>query len=147
MEKLFKGAAATASQELGISLPADADTTTRSFAAWRATLGRDKDVASDARMMVPVFYDEERDKTKVWVFLGWQTTDVDVEYRVEPNVVAVESSQGTADPPAVFFAEDHCKFAVPVLAEVYVSRLLDRDEFRKHCDRHRTRDAILKNLR
>lgn len=34
-----------------------------------------------------------------------------------------------------------------VAAEVYVSRLLDRTEFRKHCDRHRTAKAILANLR
>ena len=27
------------------------------------------------------------------------------------------------------------------------SRLLDRDEFRRHCDRHRTREAILASLR
>jgi hypothetical protein len=32
------------------------------------------------------------------------------------------------------------------MAEVYVSRLLDRDEFRRHCDRHQTRNAILANL-
>jgi hypothetical protein len=37
--------------------------------------------------------------------------------------------------------------AEPVLAEVYVGRLLDRGEFRGHCDRHKTRDAILANLR
>jgi hypothetical protein len=33
------------------------------------------------------------------------------------------------------------------MAEVYVSQLLDRDEFRRHCDRFKTREAILANLR
>jgi hypothetical protein len=32
--------------------------------------------------------------------------------------------------------------AVPVMAEDYVGQLLDRDEFRRHCDR----EAILANL-
>ena len=51
-----------------------------------------------------------------------------------------------AGPPPVLFSGDRYEFAVPVLAEVYVTRLLDRDEFRRHCDRHKTRDAILANL-
>jgi hypothetical protein len=34
-----------------------------------------------------------------------------------------------------------------VTAEVYVTRLLDRGEFRRHCDTHRTRSAILAGLR
>jgi hypothetical protein len=33
-----------------------------------------------------------------------------------------------------------------VTAEVYVDRLLDRAEFRRHCDRYQTRSAILENL-
>jgi len=49
--------------------------------------------------------------------------------------------------PPVEFTADRYQFAVPVLAEVYVSRLLDRDEFRRHCDRFKTREAILANLR
>jgi hypothetical protein len=37
-------------------------------------LGSDRDVSRDARMMVPIFHDEQRKKTKVWAFLGWRTT-------------------------------------------------------------------------
>ena len=33
-----------------------------------------------------------------------------------------------------------------VVAETYVSRLLDRDEFRAHCDRYKTAARILENL-
>jgi hypothetical protein len=36
--------------------------------------------------------------------------------------------------------------ATPVFAELYVRRLLDRDEFRAVCDKHRTRQAILAAL-
>jgi hypothetical protein len=50
-------------------------------------------------------------------------------------------------PPVVRFQGARYQFAVPVTAEVYVSQLLDRDEFRRHCDRFKTRDAILANLR
>jgi hypothetical protein len=32
------------------------------------------------------------------------------------------------------------------MAEVYVSKVMDRDEFRRHCDQYQTCSAILANL-
>ena len=46
----------------------------------------------------------------------------------------------------MLFCGDHYELAVPVMAEAYVPRLLDRDEFRRHCDRFKTQDRILANL-
>ncbi len=150
IEGLFAGAAATAMREIGMRLPAGGEAAAGRFAAWRTQVRSDADVGRDARMMVPVFYDVQRRKTKVWTFLGWRTTTVDATYRVPPTVVGIERSAGRAPlpgkPPAVEFSGDRYEFAVPVMAEVYVTRLLDRDEFRRHCDRHRTRDTILANL-
>jgi hypothetical protein len=57
----------------------------------------------------------------------------------------------TVDRPLVRFPVDQHRrqplLATPVMAEVYVSHLLDRDEFRRHCDRYQTLDRILANLR
>jgi hypothetical protein len=168
MEKLLDGAADTARGELGVEAAGDEDAARR-FAEWRCSLGADQDVSRDCRMMVPVFFDVQRRKTKVWAFLGWRTVPVDVEYRKEPAVLGIERDRPPepeptdrftllkrkfrrqpeavpAGPPPVEFCGDRYEFAVPVMAEVYVSRLLDRDEFRRHCDRHGTRDAILANL-
>jgi hypothetical protein len=100
-------------------------------------------------MMVPVFYDELRKQTKVWGVLGWRTVAVDADYRLPPNVVAVEPLAGArplVEPPPVQFSSERYELAVPATAEVYVGRLLDRDEFRRHCDRFVTRAAILANL-
>ena len=36
--------------------------------------------------------------------------------------------------------------AYPVMAEVYVDRILDRTEFRALCDRYQTAEAILEHL-
>jgi hypothetical protein len=150
VEELFAGAAATAMRELGAGLPAGGEAAACRFSTWRAGLWSDADVNRDVRMMVPVFYDEQRRRTKVWAFLGWQTTAVDVTYRSPPTVTRVETLAGgrplTGEPPPVLFVGDRYELAVPVTAEVYVSRLLDRDEFRRHCDRHKGRDAILANL-
>jgi hypothetical protein len=151
MEELFTGAAATAKRELGMGMADEGGAAVGRFAKWRASIESDADVSRDARMMVPVYYDVDRKETRVWAFLGWRTTAVDVEYRVPPTVEAVEPEavpgHARGGPPPVVFNSDHCELAVPVTAEVYVRQVLDREEFRRLCDRHRTREAILANLR
>lgn len=150
VEELFAGASAAASVELGMGPPGGGDAAARRFSGWRTKLRSDADVNRDARMMVPLFYDEQRKRTKVWTFLGWRTTGVVVEYRRPPTVLAVEPLTGAEQPPGapppVLFSGDHYELAVPVMAEVYVERLLDRDEFRRHCNRFQCREAILANL-
>ena len=80
---LFFGAAVTVERELGMRADKrlsgmeelgsgrgeneDAET----FRTW-AKKKDDPDLFRDARMMVPVFHDLQRDKTRVWVFLGWR---------------------------------------------------------------------------
>ncbi len=44
-----------------------------------------------------------------------------------------------------FGSESH-KIAYFATAEVYVTRVLDRTEFRQHCDRHKTYREIVGNL-
>jgi hypothetical protein len=112
----------------------------------------DPDVARDVRAMVPVFHDAGRGMTKAWAVLGWRVVPADVEYRQLPAVAAVEpvahagDGGGPGAAPQVLFAGERYGFAVPVMAEVYITRVLDRDAFRRHCDRHRTRAAILRHL-
>jgi hypothetical protein len=169
MERLFDGAAATSCRELGLDPTPGAEGPVRCFGEWRTKLASDANVSRDARMMVPVFYDLQRRKTKVWALLGWRTVPVDVEFRVPPTALAVEPAgppgpEATdrlsvlrkkfrkapekipAETPRVQFDGARYEFAVPVMAEVYVEKVLDRDEFRRHCDRYRTRSAILANL-
>jgi hypothetical protein len=150
VEELFAGAAATAMQELGMELPGGGVAAARRFSAWRAKMTSDADAGRDARMLIPVFYDVQRRKIKVWALLGWRTVAVDVKYGRPPDVVAIEpltpAEEPPGDPPPVLFSGPRYDLAVPVMAEVYVSRLLDRDEFRRHCDCFKTRDAILRNL-
>lgn len=143
VEGLFLGAAATARRELGLSPDIDAGP----FAAWAGRRSTDPDLARDARMMVPVFRDFGRQQIKVWALLGWRTLVVDASFRRPPVVRAVEPERRTlGEKPDVLFDAETWVLPTPVVAEVYVSRLLDRDEFRKHCDRHKTRAAILANL-
>jgi len=117
------------------------------FQDWVSKLDDDSDLARDPRMMVPVFYDVPRQKTKVWVILGWGTRLLSISY-VNPPMVQVKTKNGNAADKEVDieFSSQHEFAAYPVFAEVYVSRLLNREEFQKHCDRHGTREEILANL-
>ena len=154
MEALFWGAYLTSMDELGM-LPTvdegpqpqacDEDTCRRQFQEWKKNLLLDADVAKDSRMMVPVFHDLGRKKTKVWVFLGWERTWIKASFARDPKVEVYDRS-GKECTRSVRFSQSIYDAATPVMHEVYVSELMDRDEFRAHCDKHRTVPAILKNL-
>jgi len=164
MESLFAGAYVTACRQLGLDPEpepilgtcSDRDHAVTRFAQWAGQLGADTDVARDARMMMPVFFDEERRKTKVWIFLGWTQSSLSVSFVKPPRVVSCDrrgvpnpkvASQPPDVPPIVGFSSVSQELFTPVVAEVYVSQILNREEFRKHCDHYRTKAAILAHLR
>ena len=157
MEALFYGAHVTVCRQIGMpfsrSFPlgsgqgAAADGA--AFQAWRAALKDDPDLGQDPRMMVPVFFDVLRKKTKVWVFLGWATRPVTISFAKRPAATVLDATgkQVAADAVDLQFRSARHKLAYPVTAEVYVTEILDRDEFRELCDKHKTRAAILANLK
>jgi hypothetical protein len=156
MAALFHGACCTSLMELGVvpheehdvgsarGVPEDIST----FQGWVDSVNDDIDLTRDGRMMVPVFYDLERRKTKVWAFLGWSQKRVRASFAERP-VVDVFAAEGRQLQPGRFTVHAHSltrPLAYPVTAEIYVSNLLDRSEFRSHCDRFRTPSQILANL-
>ncbi len=158
MEAIFAGASAAVSRDLGLSetitappqaAPArSADADLEAFRKWARTLNADPDLSRDARMMVPVFFDRNRRKIKVWVFLGWSQRPVNVWFATQPAVeVTKNGNAAKTDEFEVEFGTTHLSLPYPVTAEIYVDRIQNRDEFRRHCDRFKTQAAILKNLR
>src|SRR5207249_528916 len=96
VESLFQGAYLTADEELG----SDPGPTTEAaegdaarFAAWAGSLGADADLARDCRMMVPVFFDVQRRRTKVWAFLGWDRVSLQVQFHRPPGVLSCEPAR------------------------------------------------------
>jgi hypothetical protein len=157
MEAVFSGASAQVRRELGLAeavsaAPAatpgrSADGDGEAFGRWAATMNSDPDIGRDARMMVPVFFDRGRRKMKVWVFLGWSQRPVHFWFAAPPSVKVTKNGQPVkADEAVVEFGSTYRSLAYPVTAEVYVDRILDRNEFRRHCDRYKTRSEILRNL-
>ena len=158
IESIFSGASAQVSGELGLAEPVSAapaatpgrsaDADREAFLRWATTMNSDSDIGRDARMMVPVFFDLGRGKTKVWVFLGWSQRPVHFWFATAPRVEVTKNGKpANADDAVVEFGNTYRSLAYPVTAEVYVERILNRDEFRRHCDRYKTRSEILKNLK
>lgn len=145
MQGLFLGASATVSQQLGMANEGDR----ASFQRWADSVASDPDLTKDARMMVPVFFDRGRNQTKVWVFLGWSQRPVHLWFVTPPSVEVTRNGRKVDLKREVKldFEPRYHSLPYPVTAEVYVTRILDRDEFRRHCDRHQTRAMILENLR
>lgn len=158
MEALFHGAYLQTCEQIGMKPEEngspgsfkDANADRALLGAWLASIPKDPDLGSDIRMMVPVFYDIGRKKTKVWAVLGIATRPLDVSYATLPTVERIEGPGSKPIKPSdveVVFEGDSHRIAYIATAEVYVSRLLNRKEFRDHCDRYKTYRAIVSNLR
>jgi hypothetical protein len=157
MQAIFYGAYQQACGEIGMTAEAESDLGNSNgtngeravLATWLASVRNDPDLGKDIRMMVPIFYDLGRKKTKVWVVLGIATKPLEVSYVTPPTIKEIKSPDGKILMPGgaeVVFTSDSHQTAYFATAEVYVTRLLDRTEFRKHCDKHKTYRAIISNL-
>ncbi len=115
---------------------------------WMNHLSDDSDVSRDNRMMVPVFYDIRKSMTKVWVVLGYERKSVEVGFKSTPQITVFDNQGKKIDASRldVHYNPEVRSLWYPVFAEIYVKNILDRDEFRKLCDRYATRPEILKAL-
>ena len=137
-------AAQPSSSRLGSGRGPEADA--RQFKDWARMLSQDVDLRGDARMMVPVFHDLQRRKTKVWAFLGWSRLPLTIQFDRRPEMRAFDWLGREAGVKLEMQAQLE-PLAIPVTAEVYVSSPMDREEFRAHCDRYKTEREILAALR
>lgn len=153
MERLLVGAYMLVCEDLGmdpdegslVGLGESPDASVAFFQSWARDPSRDPDVGTDARAMVPLFYDPREAKIKSLLFLGWSSRPVCISFAVPP-AVDVLTQDGRRPDARVEFSAVTERLPYPVAVEAHTSRILDRAEFRAHCDRYRTREAILHNL-
>ena len=151
MQALFLGAYAAVSDDLGLTAEDGAAAHVAAFETWQANLAQDPDLKRDVRMMVPLYYDAQRRRTKVLVFLGWSRREVTIGFAAPPRLQALapDSASLPADaetPREVRFVPRYETVFYPVSAEILVPRLLDRDQFRALCDEKRSVAAIVQAL-
>jgi hypothetical protein len=158
MEALFHGAYLRSCQEIGMkpesdAVPGqagDANLHQAILGAWLQSLGKDPDLGQDIRMMVPVFYDLGRHLTKVWAVLGIAIKPLRVVYDKPPFVKGIKGPGGSRVKPGDLYLEfesQNTQLVYIVSAEVYVSRLLNRTEFRQLCDQKKSFKAIVESLK
>jgi len=146
IEQLFRGAHASVRRAVG--LPIEDARAASLFDGWARSARRDPDFSVDVRMMVPIFYDRDRHKLKVWAILGWAEHEAIITYARLPRVRRVLDSYGrdmTGEVDVVAGAR-MVSLALPVFVETYVQRPLDREEMQQLCNTHKTRRAILAAL-
>lgn len=154
IESLFYGAYQCVAREIG--MPLDSDVLNRgirqnkhdmqTIQKWKSALKKDPDLGRDLRMMVPVFYDIKRKKIKVWVMMGFTQKPLDIRFKKKP-VITVTDTRGKPIKIPVKFKHERKQLIYPVSAEIYVKKPLNRQEFRKLCDKYKTRSKILNALR
>jgi hypothetical protein len=164
---IFVGAHLIACEELGMEPFLTAETkdplaqnwrsAKETFKNWAARLNSDPDLSQDCRCMVPVFYDQARGQMKVWVFLGWRQKDLRVDYHHQPTVLSVDNSSLNAPAgmlpglqgkdPRITFCGTTVRAAYPATAEIYVSSLMNREEFAAHCDRYKKEKDLLNSFK
>jgi len=170
MESLFQGAYQLVADEVGMNIQSqmsekndNAKEKDRQFALrWINSFSEDPDVGADSRMMVPVFYDMDRREIKVWIFLGYSLKPLKIWFEKRPQVRVTDadgktveystesgfSSRGSSSARIQLEFDNIWRpLLTPISAEVYVKKLLDRDEFRALCDKYKTQSAILSALK
>ena len=150
--QLFYGAHCQACFELGIPAQQiepelDQSRCRETLREWHEKAAeQDEDLNQDMRMMVPVFFDLQRKLIKVWLFMGWTKERLKVSYGNRPELLAVNGEEPDHSQYDIEFGSASRQAAYPAFTEVYVDRLLDREEFRAHCKQHRTAENIIANL-
>lgn len=154
MESLFYGMYEIVANEIGLDIGSQVRSNRNTenkedikiARKWIHTLPNDPDVGVDNRMMVPVYYDTERRQIKVWAVLGYAVKPLSISFKSRPTVVAITDQKGKKANAKLEFESTWKELIYPVSAEIYVNKLLNKDEFRVLCDQYKTQSAILKAL-
>jgi hypothetical protein len=115
---------------------------------WLATAFDDPDLAVDTRVMVPIFIDVPRQKTRVWVTLGVRLTKLEARYARPPQLKPANGSLDWKEVEPGKLEGANYLIAVDEFAEVELNglKVLSREELRKICDEQQTKEKIVEAL-
>jgi hypothetical protein len=115
---------------------------------WLGKIADEPDLAEDTRVAVPIYIDPIQGKTRLWVTLGVRLTQLDTKFVTAPRI---KPASGEGDWQLVEtwkLADAPFLISVDEFAEVEVPRLSppNREELRKLCDEHQTKEKIVEAL-
>lgn len=114
---------------------------------WLEQLETDVDLACDTRVCVPAFISMMRRETIVWGTFGVRLALLDAEY-VKPPSIRENPESPWQEVEKFRLGKKTYLIAVDEFSEFRLTGLtvLNRKEFREICDKHQTKEAILKDL-
>ncbi|HUE72647.1 MAG TPA: hypothetical protein VMP01_17305 [Pirellulaceae bacterium] len=116
---------------------------------WLSEIKTDPDLAADTRVIVPVYYDPQRQVMSVWATVGVRLVKLKAEFdpRFLPSVRPADGGewkpveQGKLKPTTSLIAVDEF-----ITCQIPSLTPLSREEFRKLCDEHKTKEQIIAAL-
>jgi hypothetical protein len=155
MRDLFYGLYLVSAEDIGLAPTltpeenVDPEGCYKLAADWLPKALKDEDLAADTRVSVPIFVDEGRGVTRLWVTLGVRLARLEANYARPPSL---KPAKGEGEWQVVEASRlSRADYIIPVdeFAEVELrgTRTLTREELRAICDREKTKEAILQALR
>jgi hypothetical protein len=152
MESLLFGAYEICCEEIGLASQANMLSAREKLQSksltrqWLTNVKSDQDIAEDIRAMVPLFYDIGRGKTKVLAILGYSAVPLRIDYVSKPDIKIYQYGEEITSSANIQWSDQEATILKLETAELYVDKLLNREEFRAVCDEHKTKSGILNAL-
>jgi len=153
---LFYGLYLVSCEDLGLppqwkaDEPVDQKACYQQAVDWLTKLGEDEDLEVDTRVSVPLYVDYNQGKTRLWVTLGVKLVKLDASFvRQYPPSIRESQAHPWSKVSPNELGDSHHFIAVDEFAEVELpsQMTLTREELRAICDRAKTKEAILEELR
>jgi hypothetical protein len=128
---------------------ADAEACYAAATAWLEKLDAEQDLAADTRVAVPIYVDPQKGTLRLWVTLGVRMTKLSAHFVRAPRLKPAEGEGEWKQVEDWKLQPVDYLIAVDEFAEVEVPTLSppNREELRKLCDQHQTKEKIVEALR
>ncbi|HPO15720.1 MAG TPA: hypothetical protein PLI09_19920 [Candidatus Hydrogenedentes bacterium] len=115
--------------------------------AWLDKMNNDVDLACDTRIAVPIYFDPNIGKVRLWAVLGVRLANLDASY-ARPPKIRRDQPDSQWQVPVDRLGVAKVLIAVDEFAEVEVKadKIPNREEFRALCDKYKTKEEIVKAL-
>lgn len=115
---------------------------------WLGNLADNSDLRCDTRVSVPIFVDLVKDKTCIWATLGVRLAHLEASYAQPPRVRPKNDAGPWTEVKSYQLGDSRYVIPVDEFAQIELasSSPLTREELRAACDRHKTKDEIVRGL-
>jgi hypothetical protein len=115
---------------------------------WLESLAGNSDLACDTRVAAPIYVDLDSRKTRLWGVLGVRLAHLRASYARGPKIRPKDQSGDWRDVESDLLGDANYVIPIDAFGEFEINGMdvLTREEFRKICDRHETKERIIEAL-